>query len=156
MELLLPLLYLAVYLGIPLFLLGLGMFVGNHTEKKHYASIQKREHRYARIPCLNTKTVPEGDYQVTKLCTGSVVISVDRFKQLLGALRNIFGGEVNAYTSLIDRARREALLRMKENYPNADLFVNVRVETMSISKGAKQTVGSVEVLAYGTALRKAA
>jgi len=146
---------LAFYLGLPLFVLGLGLVVGSHLEKKHYTSIRDRERRFAQIPCLNAKTVPEGTYLSSKLCTGSVVISVDRFKQFLAAMRNIFGGEVNAYSSLIDRARREALLRMKEMAPTADLFVNVRLETMSISKGAKQTVGSIEVLAYGTALRKA-
>ncbi len=32
------------------------------------------------------------------------------------------------------------------------IIFNVKVETSSISKGRKNTVGSVEVLAYGTAL----
>ena len=34
----------------------------------------------------------------------------------------------------------------------AAMVFNVKYETMSISKGASQTIGSVEVLAYGTAL----
>lgn len=34
----------------------------------------------------------------------------------------------------------------------ADRVFNVKIETASISKGVKQTIGSVEVLAYGTAL----
>ena len=34
----------------------------------------------------------------------------------------------------------------------ADMVFNVKLETASISKGRGDTVGSVEVLAYGTAL----
>ena len=85
------------------------------------------------------------------------MISVDYFKRFLAGLRNIFGGEVRSYCSLLDRGRREAILRMKELWPEADLIVNARVETSSISKGAQNrqggSIGSTEVLAYGTAIR---
>ena len=144
---------LFIYVGIPLGLLLLGLVAGSYKEKKHYASIHAREAQFSQIPCLNSKTVPPGNYLNARLVMGSVVVSVDRFKQFLAALRNIFGGEVVAFSSLIDRARREALLRMKEAAPRADLFLNVRLETSTISAGAKKTLGSVEVLAYGTALR---
>ena len=60
---------------------------------------------------------------------------------------------MTAYETLIDRARREAILRMKEDCPQASQIINVRIETASISQNAsKGTIGSVEVLAYGTAL----
>lgn len=81
------------------------------------------------------------------------MVSVDRFKQLLAVLRNFFGGEVNSYASLIDRARREAVLRMKEQEPDADMIINLKLETMSISKGGGKQTGTVEVLAYGTAIQ---
>ena len=32
------------------------------------------------------------------------------------------------------------------------MIFNIKIETSSISKGQRQTVGAVEVLAYGTAL----
>jgi uncharacterized protein YbjQ (UPF0145 family) len=35
---------------------------------------------------------------------------------------------------------------------NAKMVFNVKYETASISKGVKNTIGSVEILAYGTAL----
>ena len=54
--------------------------------------------------------------------------------------------------TLIDRARREAVLRMKESCPEADLVINLRLETSSITKGRGKQIGSVEVLAYGTAI----
>ena len=87
-----------------------------------------------------------------ELVLGSVVISVDYFKRILAALRNIFGGPVQSYETLVDRARREAVLRMKESCINADQIINLRIETSSISKGGRNTIGSVEVLAYGTAI----
>ena len=86
------------------------------------------------------------------LVSGSVVISVDYFKRILAGLRNIFGGNVQSYETLVDRARREAVLRMKESCPDADYVLNLRLETSSIFKGKRKQVGSVEVLAYGTAV----
>jgi uncharacterized protein YbjQ (UPF0145 family) len=82
------------------------------------------------------------------------VISVDYFKRFLAALRNLFGGRVTSYESLLDRARRESLLRMKEQAAalGAAMVFNVKYETASISKGRGNSIGSIEVLAYGTAL----
>jgi uncharacterized protein YbjQ (UPF0145 family) len=63
---------------------------------------------------------------------------------------------MGSYETLIDRARREAILRMKEQARSADAIVNFRIETSSISKGGRRrgkTVGTVEALAYGTAIR---
>ena len=143
---------LLIYLT-PLVLLVLGLIFGRILERSHYRSIREREAKYSRIPCLNSRTVPRHeDIRIARLVTGSVVVSVDRFKQFLAALRNIFGGEVNSYATLIDRARREAILRMKEQAPSADLFANMRLETMSISQGGRKQSGTVEVLAYGTAI----
>jgi uncharacterized protein YbjQ (UPF0145 family) len=65
----------------------------------------------------------------------------------------IFGGEMRSYASLIDRGRREALLRMKEQFPSADIFVNCRMETSSISSGQGKAIGCVEVLAFATAIK---
>ena len=135
--------------------IALGYFFGKHAEKKHYQSIIERENKYRKLPTSNWK-IPlpmKGRIVEARLVTGSVVISIDYFKRLLAGLRNIFGGRVTAYETLVDRARREALLRMKEQYPGASQIINVRIETSSISKNAKKgTIGSVEVLAYGTAL----
>ena len=80
------------------------------------------------------------------------MVSVDYFKQILAGLRNLFGGTIQSYETLLDRARREAVLRMKERCPKADQILNLRIETSSISKGGGERIGSVEVLAYGTAI----
>jgi len=137
-------------------LTALGFFVGRHLEKKHYRSLQEREEKFRNLPTIALKNpIVQGKKVVgAKLVTGSVVISIDHFKRLLAGLRNIFGGKVSSYETLLDRARREAILRMKESCPKATEIINVRLETLSISKGTKGgNVGSVEVLAYGTALK---
>lgn len=134
-------------------LIALGYFFGKWAEKRHYKSIIKREKEFAKLPTTSTKK-PLGNPMVAKaeLVCGSVVVSVDYFKRILAALRNIFGGAVQSYETLVDRARREAILRMKESCNNADQIINLRIETSSISKGGKNKIGSVEVLAYGTAI----
>lgn len=137
-------------------LIALGYFAGHMAEKKHYKSIKAREKVYINLPAVTfaKNAVPEGEIDSCKLVHGSVVVSIDYFKRILAALRNIFGGEVAAYESLVDRARREAVLRMKEMSKEADIIVNVRIETSSIGKSANRnkSLGSVEAIAYGTAI----
>lgn len=85
---------------------------------------------------------------------GNAVISIDYFKRFLAGLRNILGGTVKSYESLIDRARREAVLRMKAMAGDAAVIVNMRIETSNIGMTAgKKGMGSVEAHAYGTALK---
>lgn len=135
-------------------LIVIGYFFGKVAEKRHYRSIMQREKKFLSLP-LTTFKHPIGnlpDIERAQLVYGSVVISVDYFKRILAALRNLFGGTIQPYETLLDRARREAILRLKESCPNADQIINVRIETSSISKGESSSIGSVEVLAYGTAV----
>lgn len=141
--------------GYVLVFLVLGYFFGKWAEKKHYKSIEERERKFRKMPACNwKKPLPmKGELEKVQLVTGCVVVSVDYFKRFLATLRNIFGGRVTSYETLIDRARREAILRMKEKCPDASQIINLRIETASISKHARKgTIGCVEVLAYGTAL----
>jgi len=89
----------------------------------------------------------------TCLVSGNVVVSVDYFKRFLSKLRNLLGGRMKSYETLLDRGRREAVLRMKEHAikMKASMIFNPKFETSSIYKGRNNGVGSVEVLVYGTA-----
>ncbi len=138
-------------------LLALGYGSGRVLEARHYRSIRKREKRLNALPAVAAKMMDAATLAgtgETRLVMGNVVISVDYFKRFVAGLRNLVGGRVRSYETLIDRARREALLRMKAEASalGANLVFNVKFETSSISKGRKQRIGSVEVLAYGTAL----
>ena len=137
-----------------LVLLTLGFVFGKLAENRHYRSIRTREQALIGLPTVSSKKPIGNDSPIhhAELVHGHVVISVDYFKQILAGLRNFFGGTVQAYETLLDRARREAVLRMKESCPTADQILNLRIETSSISKGGGDRIGSIEVLAYGTAI----
>jgi len=143
-------------LTIFLLLLALGYGAGTWAEKRHYRSIMEREEQLLHLPTITTKKVELDDSKVERavLVVGSVVISVDYFKRLLAGLRNIFGGTIKSYETLLDRARREARLRMKEKAHGASMIINVRIETSTVGKRAfKGKLGSVEAIAYGTAIK---
>ncbi len=135
-------------------LLSLGYFFGRYAEKKHYRSILEREKKFLALPTTSKKSTGDDKQKISRceLVNGSMVVSVDYFKRILAKLRNFFGGNVQSYETLVDRARREAVLRMKESCQDADMIINLRLETSSITKGSGKQIGSVEVLAYGTAI----
>ncbi len=141
-------------LGIFIALIVIGFVAGHTLESRHYRSIREREREYAAIPITTSKR-PIGEVPgsvSTELLDGACVISVDYFKRIVAGLRQLFGGNVRSYETLVDRARREAILRLKERGRDADQIINLRIETSSISKGQRQQVGAVEVYAYATAL----
>jgi uncharacterized protein YbjQ (UPF0145 family) len=136
-------------------LLILGYITGSIAERRHYKSIIRREDALGDLAVIVAKTLPPMEpAPATTLVRGSVVVSVDYFKRFLARLRMVFGGRIHTYESLLDRARREAILRMQEQARElgASMIFNMRFETSSISKGKKDAVGTVEVLAYGTAV----
>jgi uncharacterized protein YbjQ (UPF0145 family) len=142
-------------------LIAIGYAAGTIAERKHYRSIEKREQDFLNLPAVTIKNAGHHDEEIEKseLVAGNAVISLDYFKRFLAGLRNIFGGEVMSYESLVDRARREAVLRMKDMAGRADIILNLRIETSVIGQSAnsRRSIGSVEAIAYGTAvtLRKA-
>jgi len=140
-----------------LVLLALGYTSGTIVERRHYRSIEQREADFLQLPAVTIKDVAYAPEQIAEIrfVSGNAVISIDYFKRLLASLRNIFGGNVKSYESLIDRARREAVLRMKAQARGAHVIVNTRIETSAIGKQAnkkKGGLGSIEALAYGTAI----
>ncbi len=131
-------------------LLVLGYSCGRIAERRHYQSIRKRESELADLPAIATKFPPRAGLYQQQLVCGSVVIGSDYFKSFMAGLVNLFGGRVRAFESLLDRGRRESLLRLKEQAGTvgASMVINVKYETSSIAAG----VTTIEVLAYGTAL----
>jgi len=134
-------------------LMTVGYVSGTILEKRHLSSIREREKQMVSLPAIMLKRpLHEEEIKEVKLVGGSVVISIDYFKKIVASLANLFGGNIATYETLIDRARREAILRMKEEAKDASEIINIRIETSSISKNANRNVGAVEVLAYGTAV----
>jgi len=136
-------------------LLLLGYFFGTYREKAHYESIHVRERELASV-LLFASRMPPDDMSPNggRLVQGQVVVSVDYFKRFVAGLRKLVGGRLTSYESLLDRGRREAILRMKQeaHEHGANMVFNFKVETSSISKGQGGSLGCIEVLAYGSAV----
>ncbi|MEM7257018.1 MAG: heavy metal-binding domain-containing protein [Pseudomonadota bacterium] len=131
-------------------LLVLGYGFGQLNERRHYKSIQKRESELQSVVAVGSRIPPADALYRQQLVVGSVVVASDYFKSFVASLVNIFGGRVRTYEPLLDRGRREALLRVKEQAKdiNASMVFNIKYETSRIGGG----VTTIEVLAYGSAL----
>lgn len=143
--------------GIVLFVIG--YFAGRYNERRHYASIRRREQELGDVLLFATRFPPTGIGRVTtQLVSGSVVISEDYFKAIVAGLYQLIGGRVRSYESLLDRARREAILRMKTEARKlgAAMIINIKFQTFAIGGRGGRSVKGVEMLAYGTALAAAA
>ena len=150
---------LEIVLGIGPLLLALLVtyLIGSTIEAHHYRRLRLREKRARQFPVLTLQNLPD-DWNVTdsQLVTGNVVISVDYFKRFLASLRMFFGGRIQSYETLMDRARREALIRLKVVTAERGFhaLLNVRLETSRMASGRGGSgVAGIEVLAYATALR---
>ncbi|WP_201528556.1 MULTISPECIES: YbjQ family protein [Psychrobacter] len=92
------------------------------------------------------------NYQITErldVVYGSTVRSKHVGKDLFAGLKNIVGGELTAYTELLEESRQEAIDRMvvKAEELGADAVVGLRFSTSSIAQGAS------ELFVYGTAVK---
>jgi len=83
------------------------------------------------------------------LVRGSTVQSRHLGKDVLQALKSLVGGELGAYTEMMNEARALATKRMAEDAQKigADGVVNIRYASAAIMKNA------AEVIAYGTAVK---
>lgn len=144
--------------GLPLILLLFAYFIGTWVERRHFRSIRKRESENVEFPVVSFDTMPK-DWSAgsSTLVSGSVVVSLDYFKRVIAGLRAIVGGRIKTYEPLLDRARREAMLRMIESarLDGYDAIFNVRLETSRLanSSGEGKRTAGVEMLAYGTAVK---
>jgi uncharacterized protein YbjQ (UPF0145 family) len=134
-------------------LLVLGYGVGRWQERRHYRSIREREQALRHVLALSTRWVPEGVVATgSQLVSGGVVVSSDYFKTFVAGFRSFFGGNFRGYETLLERARREALLRLKlqAQASGSTLVIGVRFQSTTIAGSATP---SVELMAFGTALK---
>jgi uncharacterized protein YbjQ (UPF0145 family) len=82
------------------------------------------------------------------LVQGSTVRAKHAGKDIMAGIKNIFGGELTAYTELLHESRDEAIERMREQAQatGANAILNIRFSTSSITQGAS------EIFTYGTAV----
>ena len=80
---------------------------------------------------------------------GIVVRSPNIDQQIMGGLKQIFGGNIESYATVCEESRRQAFDRMVEHAKSmhADAVVAMRYDATEFSPGV------TEVLAYGTAVK---
>ncbi len=148
---------LLIQFGFFLALLCVGLVAGSAAERRHYRELIAQEQALRDILVFNERRVPADiAVQRASLVMGSVVIGEDYFKRIAAALKNIVGGRLTVYESLMDRGRREAVVRMKRQARElgASMVFNVRFETATLSEdhSGRRSSFSAEFIAYGTAL----
>ena len=90
-----------------------------------------------------------------ELVSGNVVLGCDAFKSFVESLKSFFGGNIASLESVLDRGRREALLRMREKayLLGAHIVTNVKIETIVLDPLGTEKGAKVSVMAYGTAIK---
>ena len=98
---------------------------------------------------VTTDSIPGKELEVLSLVKGSTVQAKNIGRDFMSGLKGIVGGEITAYTEMMDEARAIATKRMMDEAAGlgADAIVCVRYASSSVMQGAS------EVMAYGTALR---
>ncbi|WP_201528558.1 MULTISPECIES: YbjQ family protein [Psychrobacter] len=129
-----------------------GWFFGARHERQHLAQLAISEKALNHIivsterfyrPTLMANS--EGE-----LVLGSVVIAQDYFKMVIARVLSLFGKNLTTYETLLERARREALVRMRTqaHAKGYSHIYGLRFEVSNIN----QLGSMVEAIAYGTAV----
>ena len=98
---------------------------------------------------VNTDYISGKNFEMLGIVKGSTIQSKNIGKDLTQAFKTIVGGELAAYTEMMNDARALATKRMAQEAEelNADAVVNIRYASSAIVQGA------AEVIAYGTAVK---
>lgn len=147
---------LIVDIGIPLFFLMLGWVAGRTVERRHIRDLEEREARLRGMLVTDVKTFPGGADPTKRpvMVTAQCVIATDYLKTFLAGVRKLVGGEMRSYRTLLERARREAVLRLLEQADQRgfDALCNLRINTADLGNATRSRgAAMVEVFATGTA-----
>lgn len=98
---------------------------------------------------VNTDYISGVNLQMLGFVKGSTIQSKHIGKDIGASFKTLIGGEIKAYTDMMNEARDIAINRMIEEAQRlgADGIVNVRFSTSAVMANA------AEVMAYGTAVK---
>ena len=98
---------------------------------------------------VNTDYITGKELEMLGLVKGSTIQTKHIGRDITQGLKTIVGGELGAYTQMMNDARQLATDRMVEEakFLGADAVVNIRYTTSAVMQGA------AEVMAYGTAVK---
>ncbi len=136
-----------------LLLLISSFFVGRFIEARHFSELLRREEKLKSLRARTTGKKEHFSLNQGELVFAGVVVGQSYFKSLWAFISDLIGGRVYAYETLLERGRREALLRVKEigQQKNAKELVNVRFETSAIAVSENNNPsGAIEIFCYAT------
>ncbi len=98
---------------------------------------------------VNTDYISGKEFEMLGMVKGSTIQSKHFGKDISQGFKTLVGGELKAYTEMMNEARDLATKRMVEEAQKlgADAIVNIRYASSAIMQGA------AEVIAYGTAVK---
>lgn len=98
---------------------------------------------------VNTDYIVGKELEMLTLVKGSTIQSKNFGRDITQSFKTLVGGELKAYTEMMNDARALATKRMIQEAENlgADAVVNVRYASAAVMQGA------AEVMAYGTAVK---
>ena len=98
---------------------------------------------------LTLNYVPGKEIEALGIAKGTTVQSKNFGKDFMSSMKTLVGGELSAYTEMLNEARQIATKRMVDeaNAMGADAVINIRFGSAAVMQGA------AEVVAYGTAVK---
>ena len=98
---------------------------------------------------VNTDFISGKELETIGLVSGAMIQSKHMGKDIGAAFKGVVGGELKAYSEMLNESREVAAQRMKDaaHAMGADAIINVRFTTSAVIQGA------AEILAYGTAVK---
>ena len=98
---------------------------------------------------LTLNYVPGKEIEALGIAKGTTVQSKNFGKDFMSSMKTLVGGELSAYTEMLNEARQIATKRMVDEAEalGADAVVNLRYGSSAVMQGA------AEVIAYGTAVK---
>ena len=145
-----------LFIIVPMVLLLLGYVYGKSADRAHLQRLQKQLDEMDNMLVTNLKSFPlyiEGG-PPPELVISEVVVATDYLKSFLASGRNLFGGEMKSYPSLLVRARLEVLVRLQAEAQQRghNALCNVRFQTADIAGATgKRSATAVALIAYATA-----
>lgn len=98
---------------------------------------------------VNTDYITGKKLEMLGMVQGSTIQSKNIGKDITQSFKTLVGGELKAYTEMMNEARALATKRMVERAEalGADAVINIRYASSAVMQGA------AEVIAYGTAVK---
>ncbi len=98
---------------------------------------------------LSIDYVPGKEIEALGMVKGAVVQTKNFGRDFMAGMKTLVGGEITAYTEMLNEARQIAVKRMVDEAETleADAVIGVRYGSAQMMQGA------AEVVAYGTAVK---